>query len=212
MTCRLLILDDHRMLTQSLALFLAEQPDLTVVEQFANGPALLQWLSDTGAPADVLLLDLHLPGPDGLTLLPKLRHQWPALRVLVFSTAASPELIERVAIAGASGFVPKSADAQELLGAIRTVWAGGKVFPKPTRSRLSEAAATQADPILQLHRLSGREREVIGLIRKGLTTREIAERLCLAEFTVGTHRRNIMHKLGMSNVAALVQFAIDHGL
>lgn len=203
------------MLTQSLALLLAEQPDLTVVAQFANGLALLEWLPTNSVPANVLLLDLHLPGLDGLTLLPKLRQQWPDLQVLVFSTAAAPELIERVAAAGASGFVPKSADAEQLLGAIRAVCAGEKAFPKSSRitsTSFKSAPATTADPLLRLHRLSGREREIIGLIRTGLTSREIAERLCLAEFTVGTHRRNIMHKLEMSNVAALVQFAIDHGL
>ncbi|GGE97053.1 DNA-binding response regulator [Hymenobacter cavernae] len=201
------------MLAQGLALLLAEQPDLTVVEQFADGQALLTWLG-SGAlpPADVLLLDLHLPGVDGLTLLPQLRQQWPALRVLVFSNAAAPELVDRLIAAGASGFVPKSADAEQLLTAIRAVGAGGTVFPKHARAVLAQASTAQTDPLLRLHRLSGRERQVISLVRQGLTTREIAERLCLAEFTISTHRRNIMHKLELGNVAALVQFAIDYGL
>ncbi|UOQ72418.1 response regulator [Hymenobacter cellulosilyticus] len=130
--CRLLIVDDHLMLTQSLALLFAGQPDLVVVDQLASGTALLEWLGKAvgaAVPADVLLLDLHLPGPDGLTLLPTLQ-QYPQLRVLVFSTAASPELIERVAAAGAHGFVAKSADAEHLLESIRRVHAGQRVFPR----------------------------------------------------------------------------------
>jgi DNA-binding NarL/FixJ family response regulator len=211
--CRLLIVDDHLMLTQSLALLLTGQTDMQVVAQLASGQALLDWLAARSLPlpADVLLLDLHLPAPDGLTLLPMLRQQWPLLRVLVFSTATSPELTERVAGAGAHGFVAKSADAEQLLSAIRSVHAGQKVFP-PSSRKMPAAAGTATEPLLRLHRLSTREREVVGLIRAGLTTREIADRLSLSEFTVGTHRRNIMHKLELPNMAALLQFAFDHGL
>ncbi|TGE21983.1 response regulator transcription factor [Hymenobacter aquaticus] len=212
-SCRLLIVDDHVMLTQSLALLLAGQADMQVVAQLASGDALLDWLEHAShpLPADVLLLDLHIPGPDGLTVLPLLQQRWPQLRVLVFSTAAAPELIERVAAAGAHGFLAKSADAEQLLAAIRGVHAGQRIFP--VRPRLAAAASGAAtEPLLRLHRLSAREREIVGLIRTGLTTREIAERLSLSEFTVGTHRRNIMHKLELTNMAALLQFAFDHGL
>ncbi|MCB2407146.1 response regulator [Hymenobacter lucidus] len=211
--CRLLIVDDHLMLTQSLALLLTEHPDIAVVAQLASGEALVSWLDNAPLPlpADVLLLDLHLPGTDGLTLLPVLLQKWPRLRVLVFSTATGPELIERVAAAGAHGYLPKSADADRLLAAIRSVYAGEKVFPLLPR-RPSSAPAATTEPLLRLHRLSGREREIVGLIRAGLTTREIAERLSLSEFTVGTHRRNIMHKLELPNMAALLQFAFDYGL
>lgn len=208
MPCRLLILDDHLMLTQSLARLLAEQSDLRVLGQFGSGTALLAWLQAASeAPADVLLLDLHLPAPDGLTLLPLLRRQWPSLRVLVFSTAATPELMKNLEVAGASGFVPKSADAAELLIAIRVVHAGKRMFPQVWPS-----VAQQPSDDLPLHHLSPREREIVGLVRAGLTTREMADRLSLSEFTVSTHRRNIMHKLKLHNVAALVQFAHEHGL
>ena len=211
MPCRLLILDDHLMLMQGLARLVAEQPDLQVAGQFGSGEALLAWLpASAPAPADVLLLDLHLPGLDGLSLLPQLRQQWPNMRVLVFSTASTPELVDRLKAAGASGFVPKSADADHLLAAIRAVYAGKQTFPhasQPTTQQVSNGS----NPTM-LHRLSAREREIIGLVRAGLTTRQIAERLSLAEFTVSTHRRNIMHKLEIHNTAALVQFAHSYGL
>ncbi|WP_375437329.1 response regulator [uncultured Hymenobacter sp.] len=211
MPCRLLILDDHLMLMQGLARLVAELPDLQVAGQFSSAEELLAWLPATNsAPADVLLLDLHLPGLDGLTLLPLLRQQWSGMRVLVFSTASTPELVERLEAAGASGFVPKSADADHLLAAIRTVYAGKLAFPpccQPAAPQLPHNS-----PQLLLHRLSAREKEIIGLVRSGLTTREMANQLSLSEFTVSTHRRNIMHKLELHNVAALVQFAHKHGL
>ncbi|MCC2546772.1 response regulator transcription factor [Hymenobacter sp. BT175] len=211
--CRLLIVDDHQMLTQSLAALLDGQPDLHVVGQLASGSELLAWLPKPGTPAtaDVLLLDLHLPPPDGLTLLPQLRQQWPELRVLVFSTLATPEIMNIVEAGGARGFVPKSADAGQLLEAIRAVAAGGRSFP----TLLRPAPTTpSSDPtaLLKLHRLSAREREVVSLVCEGLTTRDIADKLSLSEFTVTTHRRNILHKLELHNVAALTQFARDHGL
>ena len=209
--CRLLIVDDHQMLTQSLAVLLNNEADLRVVGQLASGTELLAWLPPAPAapPADVLLLDLHLPPPDGLTLLPQLAHQWPQLRVLVFSTLATAEVIAKVQAAGARGFVPKSADARQLLAAIRLVAAGQLAFPKATVPALP---GPEAGALLRLHRLSAREREIIRLICEGLTSREIAQLLSLSEFTVGTHRRNILHKLELHNVAALTQFARDHGL
>jgi DNA-binding NarL/FixJ family response regulator len=204
MFCRLLILDDHLMLNQGLERLLNEQPDLQVLGQFGTGPDLLAWLAKASpTPADVLLLDLHLPPPDGLTLLPRLRQQWPSLQVLVFSTDATPELIGRLAAAGASGFVSKAANADQLLLAIRAIYAGQNSFP---------AYSAPTPTTEQLQRLSPREKEIIGLVRLGLTSCQIADQLSISELTVRTHRRNVMHKLELHNVAALVRFAHEEGL
>lgn len=199
------------MLMQGLARLVAEQPDLQMAGQFSSGEALLAWLpfSDP-APADVLLLDLHLPGLDGLTLLPHLRQQWPGMRVLVFSTASTVELVEHLQVLGASGFVPKSADADCLLMAIRAVYAGKQTFPQVRQSAAQQLPSNSSLAVLR--RLSAREREIIGLVRAGLTTRQIADRLSLAELTVSTHRRNIMTKLELHGAAALVEFAHKYGL
>ncbi|RZK52852.1 MAG: response regulator transcription factor [Hymenobacter sp.] len=128
-----------------------------------------------------------------------------------------------MAAAGAQGFVDKSAEAATLLAAIRAVHTGQLVFPGRPRPLPGAAApgvssagslpgAIAAEALLRLRQLSAREREIIGLVRAGHSTRAIAGRLGLAELTVSTHRRNLMHKLGLHGVADLVRFAHEHGL
>ena len=227
--CRLLLVDDHPALTQGLAALFAQEPDLVVAGQFGSSPELLAFLEARPAPAaDVLLLDLHLPPPlDGLQLLPQLRRGWPALRVLVFSSAVSGALVAQVAAAGAHGFLNKAVEADELLAAIRAVAAGQRVFPgaaprpayggnaavaHPAGTAGPGAATATAAVLLQLQRLTAREREIIGLVREGCSTRVMAARLSLSEYTVKTHRRNLLQKLGLHGVAELIRFALDHGL
>lgn len=210
--CRILLVDDHPALTHGLAALFAQEPDLAVAGRLGSGAALLAFLETQPAPAaDLLLLDLYLPPPlDGLALLPCLRRTWPALRVLVFSSAASPELVAQVQAAGASGFLDKAAEADELLAAVRAVYAGERVFPG--RRALVPPLPAAAAALLQLQQLTAREREIIGLVREGCSTRTIAARLALSEFTVSTHRRNLLQKLGLHQPLELVRFALDHGL
>lgn len=198
---------------------------MAVSAELASGDALLAYLA-AAPPPDVVLLDLYLPPPlDGLTLLPLLRRQWPRLRVLVYSSAASPVLVSQVAAAGAHGFLDKSAEAGALLAAIRAVHTGQLVFPARLRRPVLPGAAERstppgsplpgvvaADALLRLRQLSAREREIVGLIRAGFSTRAIAGQLGLTELTVSTHRRNLLHKLGLHGVAELMRFAIEHGL
>lgn len=218
MASHIALVDDHPALMQGLARMLGQEPDLHVCGQFTTGVALLAYLEGAPVPPpDLLLLDLHLPPPlDGLGLLPRLRRQWPGLRVLVFSSAASPALVGQVATAGAHGFLDKAAEADDLLAAIRAVCAGQLVFPARPRPAhppaVASPAAAAAEVLLQVARLSEREREVIGLVRQGLSTRAIAARLGIAELTVSTHRRNVLQKLGLHSPTELLRFAHEHGL
>ncbi len=209
---QLLITDDHRMLAQSLAALLAEEDDITVVGICASGPALLARLADATLPRpDMLLLDLHLPGgPDGLTLLPTLRHQYSRLKVLLFSMNATPALVEEIAAADAHGFLPKTAEFDDLLAAIRAVAAGRRVFPK-TR-QLPAPGAPAETTLLLIRTLSPREREIAALICAGHQAKAIAEQLELSPHTVDTHRKNLLHKLGLKSSVELMRFAMQHSL
>ena len=199
-SCRLLIADDHQMLAQGLAALLADVADIHVVGRCATGQALLTWLQQTPAAADVLLLDVHLPDANGLALLPELRRRWPALRILVFSMTSAADAAGRAAALGAHGFIAKTAEATDLLDAIRRVGAG-EVLPVAPGGEVSAGPAA---------RLSERERQVIRLIRDGLGSKQVADALGLSNLTVDTHRKNILHKLALPNVAALVRFALQH--
>ena len=223
-TCRLILVDDHPALTRGLTALFSQEPDLEVLGQFAHGQALLDFLSNAPLLPHLILLDLCLPPPhDGPSLLPRLRQGWPKVRILIFSSASSPLLIAQSAAAGAHGFLDKSAEAGNLLTAIRAVHSGQLVFPARIQARLAlpsssgEARADAptdlaADTLVRLHQLSVREREVISLIREGLSTRAIAARLMISELTVSTHRRNLMHQLGLHGMAELVHLAHEYGL
>lgn len=224
MTCRLLLVDDHPALSRGLARLLSQEPDLEIVNHFATGKALLAFLAAAPEAANLLLLDPHLPQPHhGVELLAQLRHEWPELRILIFVRAATPVLMTQMAAAGAQGFLHKSAEMATLLSAIRAVHLGQWVFPA-SRRKQGTARSSTATPepvaapemplevLLRLRQLSGRERQVISLVREGLSTRAIARRLALAELTVSTHRRNLMHKLQVHGVAELMRLAHDCGL
>ena len=209
---QLLITDDHRMLAQGLAALLAEEEDVEVVGVCATGPALLARLADAEQAApDTLLLDLHLPGGlDGLGLLPGLRRQYPRLKVLLFSMNATPSLVEQLADADAHGFVPKTAEFEELLAALRAVAGGRRVFPKARQ--LPPPGAPAETALLRIRTLSPREREIAALICAGQQARAIAETLELSTHTVDTHRKNILHKLGLKSAVELMRFAMQHPL
>lgn len=214
MLCRILLADDHPLVLHGLSSILASEPDLHVAGCFDSGAALLEFLhaAPSPLPADVLLLDLYMPGLDGLTLLPQVRRQWPALRVLVFSSAHSSDLVNQLRAADAHGYLPKSAHPPQLIAAIRTVFAGQTAFPGKRSASLLPQSTDQAGVLLLLQALTPREREIIGLIRQGLTTPAIAERLSRSEYTITVHRRNLMKKLQLPNLATLVRFAAEHGL
>lgn len=208
---RLFLVDDHTLLREGLYALLANEPHITIVGQASDGQHLLDQLLTT--PTDVVLLDLHMAGLDGLATTQRLHEEFPDVRVLILSMEGHELSIGQVLQAGAMGYVLKNADKGEILVAIQTVMAGKRFLCSELGLRmldklLETPAPTASKP---LHELSQREREVLQLLASGLTNQEMADKLFTSKRTIETHRQNIIEKTGAKNTAALVKYAMNRG-
>lgn len=205
---RVLVVDDHAVLREGIRALLAKQPDVTVVGQASNGAEAVE--QARALKPDVVLMDISMPGIDGLEATRRIRAHDPEARILVLTQHEDEELIVPLLQAGASGYIFKRAGGAELITAIRTVHnEGAFLHPHVARLLMHQVSHAQESPEPPL---TEREREVLTLIAQGLTGREIAERLCLSEKTIMAHRSSLMEKLGLHHLADLVRYAIRHGL
>jgi DNA-binding NarL/FixJ family response regulator len=208
---RLFLVDDHTVLRHGLRALFQAEPTLEVVGEAENGEQLLAQLPTT--PCDVVLLDLHMPGLDGLATTQRLRAEFPEVRVLVLSMVDNERAIGQVLAAGASGYVLKNTGREEILVAVHAVAAGRRFLCSELGLTMLEkvlAAPAEAEP-RPTGGLSAREQEVLQLVAEGLTTAQIAEKLFTSPRTVETHRQNIMEKTGTKNTAALIKAAASQG-
>ncbi len=206
---RVLLVDDHTLVRAGVRRILESQAGL-VVDDVADGESALERLRGRGA--DVLVLDLTLPGMDGFEVLRQAKALAPQLKVVVLTMHANSEYIARAVQKGADGYLLKDSAVQDLVAAIEAVTAGRAYYSQPVQRALSEMVRTGAGPPRPLDQLTGREREVLRGVAQGLSTKEIAARLDISARTVETHRANLMRKLGLRSVARLTQFAIREGL
>lgn len=212
-TARILLADDHAVLRSGLRLMLSNQGGLTVVGEASTGAETLG-MAEALQP-DLILLDLSMPSLGGLQVLPLLRRVVPQARVLVLTMHDDPQYLRQTLHDGAAGYVLKKAADTELLAAVQAVLRGEMyVHPALTRSLLEDILppAEQTNDTNLWDALSEREKEVLHLVALGFTGAEIAEQLNLSAKTVETYRARGMEKLGMRNRAALVRFALHHGL
>lgn len=206
---KLIIADDHQLLIEGLISILTEVKDLEILEPVNNGNQLINSLIKSHA--DIVLLDLNMPKLDGIKTLPVLRRDFPDLKVIILTNYDQPQLIEEVRKLGAHGYLLKNSSSFILKDAITKVLNGefyfeDKVLPEKDNSHYF------IDDFMKKYQLTKREVEIIKMIAKELTSKEIGDSLFISEFTVSTHRRNIMKKLNSKNVAGLLKFARQHGL
>jgi len=201
---RVLIADDHALVRSGLRVLLEAQPDIEVVGEAEDGAVAVS--QSLKLQPDVVILDLTMPGRNGINAIEDLRRQCPASKVVVLTMHDDEAYVRLAHLAGASGFVLKKSLANELIHAIQTVHAGGTHFPNVELPNPGKRGQTPLDLI------TDREREILSLIAHGHTTNEIATRLHLSNKTVETHRSHINEKLGLHTRADLVRFALDHGL
>lgn len=205
----ILVVDDHPVVRQGLVAVLEDEPDFRVVGSAGSAEEGLL-LAERQRP-DVLLLDLELPGLDGVQALPRLLERSPDTRVIVFTAYDTDERVLGAVRAGARGYLLKGAAADEIARAVRVVHAGGssleaRVAAKLlTRVRAGRAAGGSRE-------LSEREREVLRLVAAGLPNKAIARALAIAERTVKFHVTSIFRKLGADNRAQAVALGLERGL
>ncbi len=207
---KILIADDHAIVREGINKILALTLDIRVVGEAVNGPDVLSKLKEH-SDVDLVLLDLTMPGVNGMDLINQIKCDFPEVHILVFSMHNETQVASRAIKAGASGFVSKDSDPEVLQDAIRRVAAGGKYI----NSALAEQLAF--DALLPEQRaphclLSEREFEIFGYLVKGRRVNEIAERLCISNKTVSTHKLNLMVKMNLNSTADLVHYAVSHNL
>lgn len=214
-TLRVLIGDDHRIVREGLKQILADAPDVQVVAEAQTGPevlaqvAALQSQTGPGAGLDLVLLDIALPGIDGLDVLQTLKREHPKLPVLMLSTYPEKQYAVRCIKLGASGYLNKSADPDDMLAAVRKVAAGG-VFLTPSTAEALATAVGQGSAQTGPEALSHREHQVYRLLTQGQTVSEIGAQLGLAPNTVSTYRARILEKTGTKNDVELALYAERH--
>lgn len=213
MTIRVLLADDDALLRAGLAVVLGTDPEIALVGEAADGLDAVR-LTQEHRP-DVVLMDVRMPGVDGIEATRRIVASGSPARVLVLTTFADDDYVAQALRAGASGFLLKRVAPERLLEAIRTVAQGDALLdPAVTRgvvARSLTAAPVTADPRL-VTALTDREREVLTLVGEGLSNQEIAARLTLAESTVQTHVKRILAKLGVRDRAQAVVVAYRSGL
>lgn len=207
-TVRVLLGDDHKIVREGLKMVLADDPGLQVVAEADTGPGVLEAVQTLQGPQslDVVLLDIAMPGMDGLDVLQALRRDWPGLPVLMLSTYPEKQYAVRCIQLGASGYLNKSTDPDELMVALRRVAAGGMhVTPATAEALASLVSAGRTKNGIEL--LSHREHQVYLLLTQGHSVSEIGAQLSLAPNTVSTYRARILEKTGTKNDVELALYA-----
>ncbi len=209
---RVLLGDDHKIVREGLKMVLADDTDLLVAAEADTGPAVLDAVQALqGAQGlDVVLLDIAMPGMDGLDVLQILRRDWPALPVLMLSTYPEKQYAVRCIQLGASGYLNKSTDPDELMAALRRVAAGGMHVTPATAEALA-SLVSQGRTKSGIELLSHREHQVYLLLTQGHTVSEIGAQLSLAPNTVSTYRARILEKTGTKNDVELALYAQSLG-
>lgn len=206
---KILIIDDHAIVREGLKQILVETPDLKVAGEANNGQEALERLR--AGHLDLVVLDISLPGANGLVVLQQIKNQFPEVPVLILSIHAEEQYAMRALKAGAAGYLTKETAPQELVTAIQKVAGGGKYVSPSLMERMVSDLGKDLKKTLH-ETLSDREFQVLCMIATGKGLTEIAEDLNLSVKTVSTHRTRMLKKMRLKNNAEMIHYAIRHGL
>jgi len=211
MSIRVVLADDHRMILAALRSMLEKETDIAVVGEAGDGAALLDVVART--MPDVAVVDIAMPGMNGIEATRRLLAGHPRLKVIALSAYSDRRFVLEMLNAGAKGYLVKASAGDELARAIRAIAQGQTYLCPEVAGSIVDAARGRTAPAGSAGaNLGRREREVLALLADGKSSSEIAARLHIAVSTVEVHRRNIMRKLDLHNVAELTKYAIREGL
>ena len=203
---KVMLVDDHAVVRSGLAAFLSVLPDLELIGEAENGDEAVRRCGLLNP--DVILMDLMMPGTDGVTATRLIHEKYPAVHVIALTSFPEDDLVQKALQAGATGYLMKNVSARELADAIRAAHKGKMTLSPEAAQALAHAAANQAEGA----ELTDREREVLKLMVEGLNNQEIADRLVVSLSTVKYHISNILSKLQVTNRVAAVTLAMQKKL
>lgn len=208
---RLMIVDDHKILREGIKWMFSDVEDITVSAEASDGKEAISLLDIN--PVDVILMDLSMPGMDGVEATARICDKYPQIKILALTMHAQASFVQLMLRNGAHGFLLKQASKEELLDAIHTVLNGKRYLGAHTTELLLDNLAGQQSTAKSfLPTLTRREREVLKLITQGKSDNDIAQELIVSPATIESHRKNIRSKLGARNSAEIVRIAMERGL
>lgn len=212
MSVRVLLADDHGIVREGLRSLLEKEPGIEVVGEAENGRDAVRLARELSP--DVAVVDISMPGLNGIEATRRIVSGCPGTKVIALSMHSHRRFIREMLRAGASGYVLKDCAVKELVGAIEAVVAGGTYLCPAIAGVVAKGfvSRSRSQPRLAFDVLSGREREVLQLLAEGRNSKEIAYQLGLSPSTIAVHRKNIMDKLDIHNLAELTKYAVREGL
>lgn len=202
---QVVLADDHELVRSGIRSLLSQMKDVQVIAEVGDGDELLELLGSVHP--DMVITDIAMPGMDGITAVRHIRDKYPRLRIIMLSMTDSAEAIKKAVSSGADGFVRKDAPGYELELAVRSVMASGSYFGRGVAERLLERTEPTVD-----EQLTKRQIEILTLLARGKSSKEIGFELHLSSKTVDVHRTRIMERLALRDVASLTLYAVRKGL
>lgn len=208
----IVLADDHPIVRQGLRTVLAAEAGWNIVGEAADGPTVLELVAEL--QPNVLIVDIMMPGLNGIEVTRQLSRRSPQTHIIIFSMHANNAYIREGITSGASGYVLKDADSDELIQAVREAMAGRRYLSRALAERAIESYLQHAsdESLDWLDMLTAREQQVLRLVAHGSSNAVIASQLAISPRTVETHRANLMRKLGLKTQADLIRYALQHGL
>lgn len=204
------IVDDHSIVRSGLVKILKDEPDMKVVSEVEGYNQLITSLKQQEKP-DIVILDISMPGKNGLEIIKELKQMYPGIKALMLSMHPEDRFSVRAIKAGASGYLTKESAADELVGAIRKVYNGGKFITQSVAEMLADTFDQEYDKPAH-ERLSDREFQILRMITSGRTIKEIAEELNLSPATVATYRTRLLDKMQLKSNVELTNYVLRHNL